>query len=200
MKFAIIINRAIRFTRVIWIARGRKLAWDIPDQGSGCPAFFERSHIIDRFDGGTWLTCGAVRHVDLPGDSFIVEIGRANHGKDLARGWLDRHKRAVVRILVSKLRDLIGDQSLSLVLKCGVKGGVYDEARAIDRLRVILRFQLLTDEVHPVWITRIDIRRVEDVGLHLICCIRRSHFIYADGYLAITDFDTSIRLACPKHQ
>ena len=142
-KFAIIVDRAIRLTRVVRVARGREFTGHIPDQGGGRPAFFERGNIVDRLDGGTRLACGAVCHVDLAGDGFVVEIRRANHGKDLACGRLDGNQRAVVRVLVGEQGYLFGDQPLGFILKRWVERGVDDEAGAIDRLRIVLSFPVL---------------------------------------------------------
>ncbi len=51
VKLAVVIDRLVRFARIVWVAGGRKLAWHVPDQRGGRPALFEGGHIVDGFDG-----------------------------------------------------------------------------------------------------------------------------------------------------
>ncbi len=54
---------------------------------------------------------------DLAGDCFVVEIRRADHGKDLTRRRFDRDQSAVVRFFVSQQTYLFIHQPLGFVLE-----------------------------------------------------------------------------------
>ena len=65
VELIIVIIGYVRWVGIVRVARRRELRRHIPDERSGCPAFFEGCHVVDRFDRRPGLPRLADRHVDL---------------------------------------------------------------------------------------------------------------------------------------
>jgi len=133
----VIIHRLVRFAGIIWITGRWKFAGYIPDQRGRRPALLEGCHIGKRLDRRAGLA-RRDRHVDLTSMILVVEIGRADHGKNLPSSGADGNQRAIVCVMLFQRFHLLADGLLGPFLDLRIQRGIYVETRAIDRLWVVL--------------------------------------------------------------
>ncbi len=160
MFLAVVVDR-----HVGWIGPVGKLFFDVGDQRARCPALGSRlvgllkGREVDKgFDRTAGLAWGQ-RHVDLSVDLDVVKIGAADQRQHLACVGAHGHQRAVGRIVLGKLRDLISHDALCRFLQRRIEGGRHVEPGLVERLGTEQRLQLLLDIEREMGRLQIELQR-----------------------------------------